>query len=164
MKLLGKLCNCIAKGAGRISTTRAKMGLRPEFLSEHHQNWRAKRFWVLITGVWRVFILATFNFTLYFFYHFVKNGHKLPEILKIGSKIKVHQNENPSNPSCKHSKAHYWPILVMFRQKLWPQSHFGPGRRYPISPFHYIYFQFLLPLVEKGNRNFSPFKALESVI
>ena len=32
------------QGAGRISTTRAKMGLRPEFLSEHHQNWRAKRF------------------------------------------------------------------------------------------------------------------------
>ena len=29
-----------------------------------------------------------------------KNGPKLPEILKIGSKIKVHQNENPSNHSC----------------------------------------------------------------
>ena len=125
----------IWKGAGRISTTRAKMGLRPEFLSEHHQNWRAKRFWVLMTGVWRVFILATFNFTLYFLSFCQKNGHKLPEILKIGSKIKVHQNENPLNPSYKHSKVHYWPILVVFRQKLWPQSHFGPGRRYPISPF-----------------------------
>ena len=67
-----------------------------------------------------------------------KNGHKLPEILKIGSKIKVHQNENPLNPSYKHSKVHYWPILMVFRQKLWPQSHFGPGRRYPISPFKYF--------------------------
>ena len=64
-----------------------------------------------------------------------KNGHKLSEILKIGSKIKVHQNENPLNPSYKHSKVHYLPILMVFRQKLWPQSHFGPGRRYPISPF-----------------------------
>ena len=70
-----------------------------------------------------------------------KNGHKLSEILKIGSKIKVHQNENPLNPSYKHSKVHYWPILVVFRQKLWPQSHFGPVRRYPISPFNRFKFQ-----------------------
>ena len=71
-----------------------------------------------------------------------KHGPKLPEILKIGSKIKVHQNENPLNPSYKHSKVHYWPILVVFRQKLWPQSHFGPGRRYPISPFFLLFLFF----------------------
>ena len=35
----------------------------------------------------------------------------------------------------KHINALDWPILVVFRQKLWPQSHFGSGRRYPISPF-----------------------------
>ena len=40
-----------------------------------------------------------------------KNGPKLPEILKIGSKIKVHQNENPSNHSCMSQKARYIPIL-----------------------------------------------------
>ena len=32
------------QGADQIPTPRAKMGLRPEFLSEHHQNWPVVRF------------------------------------------------------------------------------------------------------------------------
>ena len=48
-----------------------------------------------------------------------KNGPKLPEILKIGSKIKVHQNENPSNHSCMTQKDPYIPSLVGLGPKLW---------------------------------------------
>ena len=48
-----------------------------------------------------------------------KNGPKLPEILKIGSKINVHQNENPSNHSCMTQKDPYIPILVGLGPKLW---------------------------------------------
>ena len=43
------------KGADRISTLGIKVGLRPEFLSEHHQNWPVVHFCVLTEDVKRIF-------------------------------------------------------------------------------------------------------------
>ena len=48
--------------------------------------------------------------------------HFLTKYSKVGSKIKVRQNENPSNPICMNPKAPYIPILVVLGPKLWAVS------------------------------------------
>ena len=45
--------------------------------------------------------------------------HFLTKCLKIESKIKGHQNENPSNPSCMTQEAPYIPMLLGLGPKLW---------------------------------------------
>ena len=69
--------------------------------------------------IWSWWGLVNFNFTLYFHELCQKMVPNCLEILKIGSKIKVHQNENPSNPSCMTQKAPYIPILTGLEPKLW---------------------------------------------
>ena len=49
----------------------------------------------------------------------------------------------------------------MFRQKLWPQSHFGPGRRYPISPLVLVYSEACLVQVQQRGESDRPQEAAQ---
>ena len=71
---------------------------------------------------WKDFYFGELKFYSLFWVSWAIWDHFLTKYSKVGSKINVHQNENPSNPICMNPKVPYIPILVVLGPKLWAVS------------------------------------------